>query len=164
MQLGTFGGESEAHDINDPGQIVGTANIDGYGPSAFLWQGCAMFNLNRSITNANWHLVAANAINNAGWIVGWGRKDFQSQRRAFLLIPDDSAGPVQPYSPITFHNGRFQMCVPVPPGTTYRLDATADLKNWTAISTNYVPEGVLDFRDPEADEHPTRFYRAVLLP
>jgi hypothetical protein len=36
--------------------------------------------------------------------------------------------------------------------------------NWKAISTNYVPEGVLDFRDPDADEHPTRFYRAVLLP
>jgi hypothetical protein len=123
-----------------------------------------MFNLNRSITNANWELVSANAINNAGWIVGHGRKDFQSQRRAFLLIPDESAGPVQPYSPVTFVNGRFQMCVPVPPNTTYRLDASADLTTWIPVSTNYVPEGVLDFRDPEADAYPNRFYRAVLLP
>ena len=123
-----------------------------------------MIYLNQTITNANWELRVANAINHRGWIVGYGNRDAQPHARPYLLIPEDEDDQLTVGSPIRFEGGRFQLCVPVPPGTTYRLDASTNLTSWTAISTNYVPEGVLDFRDPNADAFPNRFYRAVLLP
>lgn len=163
--LGTLGGlQSEALGINNRGQVVGTAENLNFRTRAFLWENCSMFDLNASITNTNWELRSAVAINDAGWIVGTGYRDFKTEKRAFLLIPDDTENPHHPYSPINFEHGRFKMCVPVPRGTTYRLDATANFKTWSPVSTNYVPEGVLDFRDPNADAYPNRFYRAVLLP
>lgn len=165
VQLGLLGGQyARAKGINDRVQIVGSAEDINGRERAFLWQDCAMIDLTQTITNTNWELRAANAINNRGWIVGVGWRDQEPYDRPILLIPEDEDSRLTVGSPIRYVGGRFQLCVPVPPGTTYRLDASSDLENWTAVSTNYVPEGVIDFRDPQADEHPTRFYRAVLLP
>ena len=165
VQLGLLGGRyARAKGVNDRGQVVGSAEDINARERAFLWQDCAMIDLTQTITNTNWELRSANAINNRGWIAGVGLRDQEPYHRPVLLIPEDEDSQLTVGSPIRYVGGRFQLCVPVPPGTTYRLDASADLKSWTAISTNYVPEGVLDFRDPEADEHPTRFYRAVLVP
>lgn len=88
---GWFAGAS---DINDLGQIVGFTNIQNWISHAFLWQPTSqnsttgrMIDLNTLLPlGSGWELLAANAINNRGQIVGVGF--YRNQRRAFLLTPD----------------------------------------------------------------------------
>ena len=74
----TFG---EALDINNLGQIVGTSQ-----GSALTWSGGAVADLNALIPQGlGWTLLRANAVNDAGWIVGNGLLNGSDQ--AFLLVP-----------------------------------------------------------------------------
>ncbi|MBX3115029.1 MAG: DUF3466 family protein [Fimbriimonadaceae bacterium] len=79
---------SEAHSINNQGQVVGFG-ATGSGNAAFLWdQTNGMRNLN-SLLNANssgWSLTTAYGINNNGQIVGSGV--FNGQLRAYIATPD----------------------------------------------------------------------------
>jgi hypothetical protein len=46
-------------------------------------------------------------------------------------------------------------------GTWYRVECSADLRNWVPVCTNQVVQGTLNFVDPEAQALPNRFYRAL---
>jgi hypothetical protein len=46
-------------------------------------------------------------------------------------------------------------------GTWFRVEHSTDLANWTPVCTNQVIQGAIYFVDPEAQEMPRRFYRAV---
>jgi probable HAF family extracellular repeat protein len=89
--LGTLPGldQSEAHALDDAGQVVGTAYRDGRGEQprrAFLWRDGALVDLNDSVPpGSGWTLESATGINARGQIVGSGR--YAGQRRAFLLTP-----------------------------------------------------------------------------
>jgi probable HAF family extracellular repeat protein len=89
--LGTLPGldQSEAHALNDAGQVVGTAYRDGRGEQprrAFLWRGGASVDLNDFLPpGSGWTLESAIGINARGQIAGSGR--YAGQRRAFLLTP-----------------------------------------------------------------------------
>ena len=52
------------------------------------------------------------------------------------------------------------------PNTTYSVEATADLNppiEWTKIGTTTAnPQGQFTFTDPEAPQHPIRFYRFLM--
>jgi hypothetical protein len=48
-----------------------------------------------------------------------------------------------------------------PDGAWFHIEATSDLVNWTAICTNQVFHGAIDFIDPDAPGIASRFYRAV---
>lgn len=62
-------------------------------------------------------------------------------------------------------NGQFQFTLEGQPGLTYVIQASADLLNWTPVSTNTaVEDGTFKFTDPEAPEFMQRFYRAVRVP
>ena len=78
---------STAYGINDFGQIVGTTYTGSYADKAFLYSNGAMSNLNSLIDPASgWYLNSAQAINDSGQIVGYGRyagQDFT----AFLMTP-----------------------------------------------------------------------------
>ncbi len=162
VNLGTLGGfDSLANDINEKAQIVGSSDDLNFESRAFLWQNCAMFDLNLSITNSNWRLVSANAINEAGWIVGVGEKDFGTEQGVFVLVPEEDNASV---GPVVYSNGLVQLCVPAPALTTYRIEASDDLEQWVPVSTNYVSEGVLDFHDTTVGANPNRFYRATEIP
>jgi probable HAF family extracellular repeat protein len=84
--LGSGEGFSEALGINNKGQVVGQTVNDNF--CAFLWQnGVGMVDLNTLIApSSGWNLYEATAINDNGWIVGWGFNRDQ-QQDAFLLIP-----------------------------------------------------------------------------
>jgi len=85
---------STAYSINNRGQIVGAVNIPVQGYTtldhATIFDPTGAGNnkdLNDLIDKAlGWHLTVAYAINDAGWIVGFGTNPHGSTR-AFLLIP-----------------------------------------------------------------------------
>ena len=45
----------------------------------------------------------------------------------------------------------------------YIVEASADLKQWEAISTNRVTDSTIQFADPDAPRHKQRFYRVRKL-
>jgi probable HAF family extracellular repeat protein len=73
--------------VNDKDQVVGFA-LDGSGSRAFLWENGVMTDLNALIpTGSPWYLSAAQAINNAGQITGWGL--INGEIHAFLATPSN---------------------------------------------------------------------------
>lgn len=84
IDIGTLGRSfTAARDINDHGWIVGESWIPGGG--AFLWIDGEMHDLNDLITDPNWLVAAAYAINNKNEIVGSGTNS--QGPRGFLLTP-----------------------------------------------------------------------------
>ena len=93
--LGTLGGTgANAYAVNDAGEVVGSSYVKGDGAfHAFLFSGGRLFDLNRALPrNSGWGLDAANGINGAGQIVGWGT--FHGRQRAFQLSPVTALGPL----------------------------------------------------------------------
>jgi probable HAF family extracellular repeat protein len=86
--LGSLGGTSNAMGINNNGQVVGQSTDTRGKFCAFLWQSAGgMVDLNSLIdASSGWRLCQANAINDNGWIVGWGVNPNHVER-AFLLTP-----------------------------------------------------------------------------
>ena len=85
VDLGTVGGrlESWASDINSHGDIVGKSDFSG---TACRWKDGVGADLNQLIPpGSDWVLYDATAINDNGWIVGWG--NYKGVRQAFLLVP-----------------------------------------------------------------------------
>lgn len=90
--LGTLGGSSGfAEDINNNGQIVGTAHTIDNVYHATLWNDTTAIDLNSfldaSSVSEGWVLKYANGINDDGWIVGDATNTITGQNHAFLLTP-----------------------------------------------------------------------------
>jgi probable HAF family extracellular repeat protein len=78
--------DTYAHGINNIGQVVGYAGSYSQGYRAFIWDSGSLIDLNELIpSNSGWVINCANAINDAGQIVGYGT--YGGQQRAFLLNP-----------------------------------------------------------------------------
>ena len=88
--LGALGGGSYALNINNGGNIVGESYLSGNSGTihAFLYTGGAMYDLNQRLDSSgtSWSLTSAQAINDNGWIVGFGTNP-TGQTHAFLLTP-----------------------------------------------------------------------------
>ena len=79
-------------------------------------------------------------------------------RRAAAIIADNDL----PRPPMTcLGDGLFHICRPGTNGFCYRIDATTNLTDWTAICTNRVLEGAIQYVDPDAPSLPARFYRIL---
>lgn len=76
-----------ANDINNKGQIVGSFGGPGYLPiGAFMFSNEVFYDLNHLIPQGTgWSLVQATAINENGYIVGYGIRN--GEQRGFLLVP-----------------------------------------------------------------------------
>jgi len=48
------------------------------------------------------------------------------------------------------------------PGLEYRVDASGDLVNWTAVTNFISTNAVMYFQDASATNYNRRFYRAVV--
>jgi hypothetical protein len=55
----------------------------------------------------------------------------------------------------------FHLSATGPDGAWFHVEYTTDLHNWIPICTNQVVNGSIDFVDPDAQDNPVRFYRAV---
>jgi hypothetical protein len=55
---------------------------------------------------------------------------------------------------------RFHVCLPPTNGFCFRLEGSADLRNWTPLCTNVVTDGALHFVDPDYATS-ARFYRVL---
>ena len=58
-------------------------------------------------------------------------------------------------------DGLFHFRLPGMNGFFFRVEASDDLVTWTPVCTNVVTEGAIHFVDPDATEHPHRFYHVV---
>lgn len=85
--LGTLGGPvSSAHGVNSAGDAVGESWTRDGVVHAFIWRQGTMIDLNSRIpADSGWVLTHAEAINDGGVIVGWGR--YQGRTLAFVLAP-----------------------------------------------------------------------------
>ena len=57
--------------------------------------------------------------------------------------------------------GSFHLTATGPDGAWFYVQYSTDMVNWAVASTNQVFQGSIDFVDPEAASHASRFYRAV---
>jgi hypothetical protein len=66
-------------------------------------------------------------------------------------------------SPTRTAEGAFQLLAASQTAQRYRIEASPNLRDWTAISTNVTQGGSFVITDSQSDNAPLRFYRAVLL-
>jgi hypothetical protein len=58
---------------------------------------------------------------------------------------------------------QFELDKVLQPGTLV-IEASTNLADWRAVSTNIAPTNVIFYTDPDAGKSPTRFYRAFQFP
>lgn len=58
-------------------------------------------------------------------------------------------------------DGLFHACLAGPTGFGFRLEASADLRTWEPLFSNWATEDEVQFVDPEAETAPLRFYRVL---
>lgn len=91
IDLGTLGGfSSAALGLNRRGEVVGWSDTVRHETAAFVWRNGRMSRLDGLLdptTGAGWTLFWATGVNDAGQIVGLGRRD--GAERVFLLTPMD---------------------------------------------------------------------------
>jgi len=151
--------EAYARDINDAGVVVGlmaTGGIAGY--SAWIYADGVLTNLNGLIPpGTGLHLVSANAINNAGQIVGYA-VDSQYRYHAFLLTPVGQGTPILSISDASATEGNsgtrtatLTVALSAPATQQILVDfATAD---GTAAGTDYVAaSGTVTFNAGETSK------------
>lgn len=165
IDLGTFGGvSSSALGINSFGHVVGYS-YDAYSTSwAFLYDGAKVINLFDQIpANSGWtNLTSADAINDAGQIAGSGLLT-NGAYHAFLLKPiQASVAPlVLTSQPL---NGEFQLTISGLAGSSYILQSSTNLVDWTDLSTNTLAGTQTNYVDTAVSQFSARFYRTISLP
>ena len=76
---------------------------------------------------------------------------------AAIIIDSNGPRPVSGMLP----GNCFHLSTAGPDGAWFHIERSTDLLNWTPICTNQVVNGCIDFVDPDAQNTPSRFYRAV---
>jgi hypothetical protein len=66
--------------------------------------------------------------------------------------------------PAALPDKTFHVSATGPDGAWFHIEYTSDLHAWTALCTNQVIHGSIDFLDPDAPNNPVRLYRAVPEP
>ena len=84
----------------------------------------------------------------------------------FLTVIDTGLSPLLLSNPqMVSTNGtntQFRFDIAVQPGQTYVVQASTNLTNWAAISTNSAVSNLLHFVDLKATNFHQRFYRVVV--
>jgi hypothetical protein len=78
-------------------------------------------------------------------------------RAAAIIVDNDQPRPCTGRLP----DRCFHLTQPATNGAWFRIEASANLIDWTVLCANSVTDGAIHFVDPDADETSQRFYRAV---
>jgi hypothetical protein len=81
-------------------------------------------------------------------------------RAAAIILDNDRPRP----SCMRLPDGLFHVCGPATNGHSFRVQASADLMNWTVLCTNTVTDGAFHFVDPDAANLNARFYHLAPVP
>jgi probable HAF family extracellular repeat protein len=168
--LGTFGGNySTAYAVNNAGQVVGYALTAALAPHAFLYNGNSHFDLQSLLTpSAGWtnvfgtYAYALNDVGQIGCSVNWyvgTTNGLATNYNAVLLTP-----PITLASPGVQTGGQFALLASGANNQPFVIQASPNLAQWTALSTNSLVTNLLRWVDPAAISNSYRFYRARLLP
>jgi hypothetical protein len=87
-----------------------------------------------------------------GYVLGY-------PRRAAAIILDQGPCPASGMLP----GSCFHLATTGPDAAWFSVECSTDLVDWTAVCTNQVVNGSIDFVDPDSASNPSRFYRAVPL-
>jgi len=98
-------------------------------------------------------LITAPVVSNAPPRYGVG----QLRRAAAIIVDNDQPRPLTGLLP----DRSFHIMRPGANGTWWRIECPTNLIHWSALGTNSVTDGALHFVDPDGDELPQRFYRAM---
>jgi hypothetical protein len=107
--------------------------------------------------------VAIGTATNAPFEVTWA-SDKPGHYNVSAIIAYGSTGPrLAAASASQPSAAPFSMRIDGAETGLYVIEATADLKQWEAISTNRVADSIIQFADPDAPRHKQRFYRVRKL-
>lgn len=157
MNLGTLGQKSRALAINSKSQVVGGSGIDLSNSRAFLSEnGSPMLDLNALVPSGSPHLADGLGINDRGEILCGGA----NSKGLFLLIP----APQLTIRRSSASSGSdIAIDMQVISGRHYSLEASADLRSWTSLGTEFTAQTDAVTREiPTAQG--TQFYRLTVLP
>ena len=137
QDLGTLSGvTSEAHAVNDRGQVVGFFSTNNGSSHAFVYSGGVMTDLNSLLTPLSSFklLYAAYSISNDGYITGEGLTSDGLSVHAFLLTPIKAAPKITVRAAASSVNGAGQRTVTVT--LTNTGGAAANRLQMTGVTLN----------------------------
>jgi hypothetical protein len=83
-------------------------------------------------------------------------------RRAVALISDRPHNEATPGTGcLSLPDGLLSVSFGAQPGTAFRVEGSADLRNWETVSEALAVDGAVNFVDDEAGSFECRFYRLV---
>jgi len=109
---------------------------------------------NSSLTTNGTHILSATARDAAG--------NQATASPVTVIVSNVVSGGMVWVEGLISGPGDFTIRVHGAPGGQFVVEASADLLNWEALSTNVVSgAGYVEFREPQLDKYPSRFYRAT---
>ena len=166
--LGSTG--SYGRNLNNLGDVVGLSNSKSY--RAFLWREGTIYDLNACIPpDSGWLLADANAINDAGQIVGHGILNGTGEingggivnggHRAFVLNPVlGSAQALQLTLERTPQLNQWRLRLARQPTTNLYFEVSSDLVKWSPVNHSEVGASFLI----QYDVPGYQFFRAAFKP
>lgn len=156
---GHLGFDSESWDINNLGQIVGTAKKykwDRVRNIPILSQNGVDLHLDR-LSPPGWGIYHCSSINDNGVIAGRAG-NFTNSFLACAISPPSA---IMFKTPTLLANDYFTAGI-VGPVASCEIEACTDLTSadWTSLGTVTLNNGTVRFTDPDAPSYPQRFYRA----
>jgi hypothetical protein len=124
------------------------------------------FSVEDSSDLQNWTVIATNTLPASGSFTftsaaASGDLFYRALVGLLPLQPVTSAQGPTLSAPTVLPNGHFQFTLTGKAGTSYWIEASANLQTWTIIATNLASNGVLNFTDPSPVAG-SRYYQAVV--
>ena len=146
-----LGALTDAHSVNDSGQVVGSESTD----AMIYSMATGVVDLNTLVSAPGWTLQNAIAINNSGQITGTGSSP-SGYTHSFLLIP------MLKFNSQSVSGGQFLATLTgLTAGQRVVFQSSANLLNWTPILTNTAAGNSLSFTTPISPSGGSVFFRAA---
>jgi probable HAF family extracellular repeat protein len=155
-----FDAQTTSIAMNNRGQIVGVGISPDSRGRALVYENGRIDDLNNLVDpTLGWRLIQAQAINDYGQIVGYGKINEAAQDHSFLL------NPLAAHSLTVLAAGNGSMTISVSnvlPAETVVLQSSTALTAWSAVATNIADGSTTSFTISIEHTSAARFFRAVV--